>query len=76
MLQNLKRPTGAVDLENHIRIDVILGVGFADAALRELPPYVPPFGRTFAHGRHKKTQPLGLGFVWLPLADLNCGPSD
>ena len=30
----------------------------------------------FAHGRHKKTQPHGLGFVWLPLADLNCGPSD
>ena len=40
-----------------------------------LPPYVPPPGRTFAHGRHKKP-PRRTAFIWLPLADLNCGPSD
>jgi hypothetical protein len=41
------------------------GVGYADAALFELPPYVPPSGRTFAHGRHKKAAPKD-GFYMAP----------
>ena len=45
-------------------------------ASKWLTPYLPPFGGTFAHGSHKKSRPEGRLFIWLPLADLNCGPSD